>query len=1129
MDRTVSRRSEPSSRTAFMGEQPNPWDVLPPQDAMSRHRGAKPPRRCELLGEISLLSLESCSQASLCLYTLRLISDQPEETFARLRYFLGGDRPSQTAHLELFFGQLMAFKIRSLVVRIFTDKSISPSLSPRQCPNRYAFRAGVSPHTLSCDFAETCVFAKQSLGPGYCNPTRVPLLPKLRGYFAEFLRESYLAPLSILYLPTCVGLGYSLALGPDSPFVDEPSKGTLRVCIDLVPLSQPASKQCFTPKLKHQSLRLNAFRGEPASSGFDWHFTPNHSSSADFSTSVVDSSRSFLIRAPPSQSLLPARRRISLVVTPFIASECQDKRTRTADICLAKAALYQLSYIPLIYLWAIMDLNQGPHPYQGRLIKPPTDSLRPVIPDNACIPRITAAAGTELADAYSSDSHVLLTRPLLKHKLSFNLHVLGIPPAFILSQDQTLHFSAADGEEALITFRKEYPNLVVLDVMMPKLDGYGVCQELRKESDVPIIMLTALGDVSDRITGLELGADDYVVKPFSPKELEARIRSVLRRVDKITINNGIPSSGIINIGFLKVDTNKRQVYKNNERVRLTGMEFSLLELLVSKAGDPFSRSSILQEVWGYTPERHVDTRVVDVHISRLRAKLEDDPSNPDLILTARGTTFVTSWYTHGLASSYLEGCNFLTAAVSTPANSMGHSLLLLWGPEAQGDFTRWCQIGGLWAFIALHGSFGLIGFCLRQFEIARLVGIRPYNAIAFSGPIAVFVSVFLMYPLGQASWFFAPSFGVAAIFRFLLFLQGFHNWTLNPFHMMGVAGILGGALLCAIHGATVQNTLFEDGDAADTFRAFTPTQSEETYSMVTANRFWSQIFGVAFSNKRWLHFFMLFVPVTGMWTSAFGIHKINLTKTLYSLRRFYHVETPFNTNTDIGGRDLESTGFAWWSGNARLINVSGKLLGAHVAHAGVMVFWTGAMTLFEVAHFVPEKPLYEQGFGGLYHSIIGPDTLEESFPFFGYDWRDKNKMTTILGGIWHILTKPFAWARRAFVWSAYPSEFYGPTGPEASQAQAFTFLVRDQRLGANVASAQGPTGLGKYLMRSPSGEIIFGGETMRFWDLRAPWVEPLRGPNGHLWHAGRARAAAAGFEKGINRENEAVLSMRPLD
>ncbi|KAL9990528.1 putative photosystem II [Helianthus debilis subsp. tardiflorus] len=180
---------------------------------------------------------------------------------------------------------------------------------------------------------------------------------------------------------------------------------------------------------------------------------------------------------------------------------------------------------------------------------------------------------------------------------------------------------------------------------------------------------------------------------------------------------------------------------------------------------------------------------------------------------------VGGWF-HG---SYLEGCNFLTAAVSTPANSLAHSLLLLWGPEAQGDFTRWCQLGGLWTFVALHGAFGLIGFMLRQFELARSVQLRPYNAIAFSGPIAVFVS-----------------FWCSSYIRFILFFQGFHNWTLNPFHMMGVAGVLGAALLCAIHGATVENTLFEDGDGANTFRAFNPTQAEETYSMVTANRFWSQ-------------------------------------------------------------------------------------------------------------------------------------------------------------------------------------------------------------------------------------------------------------------------------------------------
>ena len=150
------------------------------------------------------------------------------------------------------------------------------------------------------------------------------------------------------------------------------------------------------------------------------------------------------------------------------------------------------------------------------------------------------------------------------------------------------------------------------------------------------------------------------------------------------------------------------------------------------------------------------------------------------------------------------------------------------------------------------------------------------------------------------------------------------------------------------------------------------------------------------------------------------------------------METLFNGTLSIAGRDQETTGFAWWAGNARLINLSGKLLGAHVAHAGLIVFWAGAMNLFEVAHFVPEKPMYEQGlillphlatlgwgigpggevidtfpyfvsgvlhlissavlgFGGVYHALIGPETLEESFPFFGYVWKDKNKMTTILG------------------------------------------------------------------------------------------------------------------------------------
>ncbi|GER50159.1 photosystem II D2 protein [Striga asiatica] len=136
----------------------------------------------------------------------------------------------------------------------------------------------------------------------------------------------------------------------------------------------------------------------------------------------------------------------------------------------------------------------------------------------------------------------------------------------------------------------------------------------------------------------------------------------------------------------------------------------------------------------------------------------------DFCRCGKPTVRKTSWADGNAGrSSYLEGCNFLTAAVSTPANSLSHSLLLLWGPEAQGDLTRWCQLGGLWTFVALHGAFGLIGFMLRQFELARSVQLRPYNAIAFSGPIAVFVSVFLIYPLGQSELFMLR-FGLRKVF-----------------------------------------------------------------------------------------------------------------------------------------------------------------------------------------------------------------------------------------------------------------------------------------------------------------------------------------------------------------------------
>lgn len=202
--------------------------------------------------------------------------------------------------------------------------------------------------------------------------------------------------------------------------------------------------------------------------------------------------------------------------------------------------------------------------------------------------------------------------------------------------------AAADGEEALERFRGLEPDLVVLDVMMPKLDGFAVLERIRAQSEVPVILLTALGDVADRITGLQLGADDYMVKPFSPKELEARIRCVMRRASQGQGGSGVgsASSNVIAVGDLSVDFNRRQAFRSGERIRLTGMEFHLLELLISRHGEPINRLDMLEKVWGYKPGKASDSRVVDVHISRLRAKLEVDPENPELIMTARGQGYM---------------------------------------------------------------------------------------------------------------------------------------------------------------------------------------------------------------------------------------------------------------------------------------------------------------------------------------------------------------------------------------------------------------------------------------------------------------------------------------------------------
>lgn len=195
--------------------------------------------------------------------------------------------------------------------------------------------------------------------------------------------------------------------------------------------------------------------------------------------------------------------------------------------------------------------------------------------------------------------------------------------------------TAGDGAEAMELYYEVHPDLIVLDIMMPRVDGLQVCREIRKRDTTPIIMLTAKGDIVDRVNALEMGADDYIIKPFSPRELEARIKAVLRRTYVKPVK-----PALIEVDDIVIDLGRRHVLKAGQRVKLTEMEFSLLELLALHPGKPFSRNDILQQVWGYRLNQYSDTRVVDVHVSRLRSKLEKDVSDPELILTARGTGYM---------------------------------------------------------------------------------------------------------------------------------------------------------------------------------------------------------------------------------------------------------------------------------------------------------------------------------------------------------------------------------------------------------------------------------------------------------------------------------------------------------
>jgi DNA-binding response OmpR family regulator len=191
---------------------------------------------------------------------------------------------------------------------------------------------------------------------------------------------------------------------------------------------------------------------------------------------------------------------------------------------------------------------------------------------------------------------------------------------------------SGDGHGARELIERERPDLVVLDVMLPGTDGLTLCRWIRSRSDLPVIMLTARGEEADRIVGLELGADDYVTKPFSPRELAARVRTVLRRAAPPE-----PRGRVIELGDLRLDAASREVTKNGNPLTLTALEFDLLWFLASHPRHVFSRSQIMSRVWGY--EAAFDTGTVTVHVRRLREKIEDDPSHPTRLETVWGVGY----------------------------------------------------------------------------------------------------------------------------------------------------------------------------------------------------------------------------------------------------------------------------------------------------------------------------------------------------------------------------------------------------------------------------------------------------------------------------------------------------------
>ncbi|MEN8241779.1 MAG: response regulator transcription factor [Chloroflexota bacterium] len=192
--------------------------------------------------------------------------------------------------------------------------------------------------------------------------------------------------------------------------------------------------------------------------------------------------------------------------------------------------------------------------------------------------------------------------------------------------------TAADGVAGLASARQEKPDLIVLDLNLPEMDGLDVCRAIRKESDVPIIMLTARVSETDRLIGLELGADDYITKPFSPRELVARVKVVLRR-----LQGGVRTPGIIVAGDLEIDVNGHRLTRDGEQVQLSRTEFNLLVQMAQHPGQTFTRSQLLNRLHGYSDAGY--SRSIDAHIKNLRRKLERNPSEPSYVLTVFGVGY----------------------------------------------------------------------------------------------------------------------------------------------------------------------------------------------------------------------------------------------------------------------------------------------------------------------------------------------------------------------------------------------------------------------------------------------------------------------------------------------------------